>query len=1190
VHSNCKKSNPTVFITYAHEGDLGERVAALAEWLTDNGVQVITDHPYKNRPPEIGWRAWMQHSIEDADMVLIVCSERYKRLFEKRETIDGGGFGVTWESAIINDDLYQSRLRNQRFYPILPDDGDHSHIPRVLNEWYNNHRFPSGNSGILSLIRDEIKIPKPKQPMQQLLPGELSGSNDPRLQPREGEVVGREDKLAEVIAFLTGSNRNVTVCGHITGSAGIGKTEVCKEALKRWLDSGSSTRAFWVQVSNDADTRRLLGHLGDAVGLSPDTIAQLSEFSQLRQHLPGGLYYLDNLESVAESFGGKQLLRELSQVPGIRLLASSRVTLSGVLGSSIAIGPLDTDSAVNLFLKCWTGSSTPNKTEVKEFVYQQLGGHALSITLLARLGRAYSWQTLRQIWYEQGTNLAKSRKAGDRLDSLEISFALAVKLLAEEPSALALWQFAALFPDGFDEETLSLWEKISGHSQARVAMADHHLLSINEDRITMLPPIARYALDHTASVASAEYSFNWDSARNDAYNYFIVLSRNASNIISNDINIHSRLKSSQQLWAIEQLFKTDLAFGSPNEKLIQQLHQQLHNVYSFNVMAGQAILKRVNHMFGDALSERLLGDLESRLGNVDQARGHYDHAIELYQKEQAKLGLANALKALGDLESRLGNVDQARGHYDHAIELYQKEQAKLGLANALKALGDLESRLGNVDQARGHYDHAIELYQKEQAKLGLANALKALGDLERRLGNVDQARGHYDHAIELYQKEQAKLGLANALKALGDLERRLGNVDQARGHYDHAIELYQKEQDQLGLANALKALGDLERRLGNVDQARGHYDHAIELYQKEQDQLGLANALKALGDLESRLGNVDQARGHYDHAIELYQKEQAKLGLANALQALGDLERRLGNVDQARGHYDHAIELYQKEQDQLGLANALKALGDLERRLGNVDQARGHYDHAIELYQKEQAKLGLANALKALGDLERRLGNVDQARGHYDHAIELYQKEQDQLGLANALKALGDLERRLGNVDQARGHYDHAIELYQKEQAKLGLANALKALGDLERRLGNVDQARGHYDHAIELYQKEQDQLGLANALQSLGDLLLSADRTEEALPFYQDAISLYQSEQEPMGLAYSLAEIVRCCYRLGSLDRDELEKLAAKALTMAGRSGVESVSQYVMGALYEACDEDKDKIEDLLKTISVED
>lgn len=96
-----RANNPVVFISYAHEGFLQAQVKALADWLTEHQVQVITDHPYTNRPPEQGWRAWMQHSVEDADLVLIVCTERYKRLFEKREVPDEGGRGVTWESAVI---------------------------------------------------------------------------------------------------------------------------------------------------------------------------------------------------------------------------------------------------------------------------------------------------------------------------------------------------------------------------------------------------------------------------------------------------------------------------------------------------------------------------------------------------------------------------------------------------------------------------------------------------------------------------------------------------------------------------------------------------------------------------------------------------------------------------------------------------------------------------------------------------------------------------------------------------------------------------------------------------------------------------------------------------------------------------------------------------------------------------------
>ncbi|WP_211342016.1 SEFIR domain-containing protein, partial [Chlorobaculum thiosulfatiphilum] len=320
-----RKKSRTVFISYAHEGDLAERVAALAEWLQSNGVEVITDHRYRNRPPEKGWRAWMQHSVEDADVVLIVCSERYKVLFEKREVADSGGRGATWESAVITSDLYKSRLINTKFFPILPDDGLHEHIPEILADWDNDHRFPSGNERILALILGDEAISDPASENSRLLPGELTGASDPRLQPREGLVLGREEELAKILDFLNGSGN----AEHVSGTAGIGKTAVCNEALRRWLARNRSEKVFFVQVRDDANPRTFLAQAGEAVGLDAEMLIRIETVEQLRRFLPEGVYYLDNLEHVAESLGGRQMLRDLARLPSVRVLASSRVVLDG---------------------------------------------------------------------------------------------------------------------------------------------------------------------------------------------------------------------------------------------------------------------------------------------------------------------------------------------------------------------------------------------------------------------------------------------------------------------------------------------------------------------------------------------------------------------------------------------------------------------------------------------------------------------------------------------------------------------------------------------------------------------------------------------------------------------------------------------------------------------------------------------
>ena len=688
-----RKISQTVFISYAHEGDLAERVAALAEWLRSNGVEVITDHRYRNRPPEKGWRAWMQHSVEDADVVLIVCSERYKVLFEKREVADSGGRGATWESAVITSDLYKSRLINTKFFPILPDDGLHEHIPEILADWDNGHRFPSGNERILALILGDEAISDPASENSRLLPGELTGASDPRLDPREGVVLGREEELAKILDFLNGSGN----AEHVSGTAGIGKTAVCNEALRRWLARNRSEKVFFVQVRDDANPRTFLAQVGEAVGLDAESLLRIETVEQLRRFLPEGVYYLDNLEHVAESPGGRQMLRDLARLPGVRVLASSRVVLDGVLGNGISIERLDNASAVELFLKCWNGGALADKSEVTQFVDQELGGHALAITLLARLGRACSWQKLQKLWREQGTASAAARHPDGRLDSLDLSFALTEKLLAREPGALDLWQFVALFPDGLDEESMALWEEVSGHATARIVLVEHNLISFRAERITMLPPVSRYALGRSMCNLPDENGFNWLSARNHAYQYFLAISRDASDIRSSDANIQARSRSSAQLWAISQLCSIEKKTACPESSLMQQLHRQLRNVYIFNVLPGHAALALINNMIGDSLSFECLGDLESRLGEPVKARENYERAIQLYEKEQAALGLANALQSTGDLEFSLNEPAIALQNYRNAVILYRAEQAPMGLAYSMAEMLRCHQKLATLD-------------------------------------------------------------------------------------------------------------------------------------------------------------------------------------------------------------------------------------------------------------------------------------------------------------------------------------------------------------------------------------------------------------------------------------------------------------------------------------------------------------
>lgn len=116
-----------VFISYSHDSPSHrDRILALSDRLRADGVDCRIDQ--YEQSPDLGWPTWCDWQVEESKFVLVVCSEIYKRRYEKRET-PGAGVGVTWEGHNITQELYNSQGRNTRFIPVIFLKSDAQFIP-----------------------------------------------------------------------------------------------------------------------------------------------------------------------------------------------------------------------------------------------------------------------------------------------------------------------------------------------------------------------------------------------------------------------------------------------------------------------------------------------------------------------------------------------------------------------------------------------------------------------------------------------------------------------------------------------------------------------------------------------------------------------------------------------------------------------------------------------------------------------------------------------------------------------------------------------------------------------------------------------------------------------------------------------------------------------------------------------------
>lgn len=119
--------NPKVFISYTHDSkEHIDMVLEMSNKLRSEGIDVVLDQ-YEQSPSQ-GWPMWMDQNINDADFVLMVCTENYYQRVMGEEK-EGVGLGIKWEGKLIFQHIYNSDSQSKKFVPILLKQGDDKFIP-----------------------------------------------------------------------------------------------------------------------------------------------------------------------------------------------------------------------------------------------------------------------------------------------------------------------------------------------------------------------------------------------------------------------------------------------------------------------------------------------------------------------------------------------------------------------------------------------------------------------------------------------------------------------------------------------------------------------------------------------------------------------------------------------------------------------------------------------------------------------------------------------------------------------------------------------------------------------------------------------------------------------------------------------------------------------------------------------------
>jgi tetratricopeptide (TPR) repeat protein len=265
-----------------------------------------------------------------------------------------------------------------------------------------------------------------------------------------------------------------------------------------------------------------------------------------------------------------------------------------------------------------------------------------------------------------------------------------------------------------------------------------------------------------------------------------------------------------------------------------------------------------------------------------RARESFDKCLENV-KSSGPFDQALIHYGLGNVYFELSDYETSEQHYEKALKLARKADAKQLLANITNNMGSIEIARGKGMAAIAKYSKSISIFQSLGDNLGLAQ-------IYHNIGMTHAEEGNWELANEFYGKSLAVsdvLGIV-PLKSTTFLNRALAlahlkNFVDAREYNFKAYRTLRRLDDELGLAEYHKVQGVIERGECNWAESLRHLTLATEKFKKVQNRLGRAETEYELALLALAMENQDDVTRWLNHALASY-REIGLQGKVNKIQ------------------------------------------------------------------------------------------------------------------------------------------------------------------------------------------------------------------------------------------------------------------------------------------------------------------
>ncbi len=878
----------------------------------------------------------------------------------------------------------------------------------------------------------------------------LLGRREPAEMIYQGQLVGREQELAALSAFLEPLKRGAFAgVMTLTGEAGIGKSRLIHSIPS--VGNFKDFPALWAVCQADEILRLPFNPFTD----------WLKKHFGLAERLPEKInraQFLRILQRLIDATPDAELAAELTRTSSV-LAALVNISMPGSLYESL----------------------------------DAMGRYGNTLLALSVLLRAESLQKplilfLEDIhWLDDDTGAFLSYFVRTILEEPEKQYPIAI-IATQRPEGDSPWSM-----DEIPTQEIRLDKLASGElSQLAAGVLSHpisdSLLSLLESRAEGNPFFAEqillYLSEQNALALNAEGKYFAKaeaeiSLPTDVRSALVARLDRLTRQVKETVQTASTLGREFEVRVLGEMLRADREFPS---RLIQAEQANIWSALSeIAYIFRHALLRdaaysmqlqsRQRELHGLAVTamETVYGnDLESRYGEM----AYHAEKAGLREKALRYLELAGKL-ALGVYQNQRAidyftralaflPADGWQARFDILVEraeAYHRVSEFDAQSRDLDALEELATQLGQdklmgrAYSKRAHYFNALGdyhnalLYAEKAAGYSITDGddvTLIASYLVRQaalmyIGRTGEAIQQGKDILAFAKRINDPRGEAVALGVLGLIAIENEGPASARDYHEQSLSILQSMGERYLEAKTLNNLANAVGFQGDYPAAQKYYLQSLAIFQEHGDLSGQGLIWLNLGWLAAIMGNYSAAKERYGKSLNILRKVGNRMEERNAYINLGAIEIAQGRPNEAIAWLEKAFELSAIIGDPAGTGWAYFYSGHARLINNEFELAVQSFSKSVEIRMQADSTVLVMESRAGLCKTHLKLGDLQSAQKEANQVANYIEANKDLAGMEEPLLAfLSVIEAFEANKDlRSRVVLKRAVQLLEAQVSKL---------------------------------------------------------------------------------------------------------------------------------------------------------